>query len=171
MTHSSWQENKNMSISHKMTSGKKVKERLLSSITEPATYFAYLHRLASLFELSEEKMQQVLNSIESISQSLAPVGDWRKLGSHPIFYRHFQGGDASKECGLVYLKCGCEFPHHHHIGREVSILIQGELEEDSGTRYQAGDLIVKLPGSQHAFRCCGEQDAILCVLLDESVRF
>lgn len=38
---------------------------------------------------------------------------------------------------------------HEHLGYEAMFVLQGELLDDSGARYTAGDLVVVAPGSVH----------------------
>jgi anti-sigma factor ChrR (cupin superfamily) len=64
---------------------------------------------------------------------------------------------------------GLRFPRHRHVGHELSLLLEGTIqEEDSGTIYHPGDLLRMAPGSEHAFFVLPPRDCVLALLLEES---
>ncbi|MEM6996295.1 MAG: cupin domain-containing protein, partial [Myxococcota bacterium] len=79
-----------------------------------------------------------------------------------VRYRDFEGGPAIGEAhgGLIRVAAGASFPPHEHVGDEAMLILQGEVEDDSGTRYSAGDLIESASGTSHALRNVGEDEVI-----------
>ena len=77
-------------------------------------------------------------------------------------FRDFDGGPALGDAhgGLVRLQPGEAFPHHSHVGEERILILQGEVEDDEGRRYRAGDVLVSADGSSHEMRAVGDREAI-----------
>ncbi|WP_051846152.1 cupin domain-containing protein [Streptomyces sp. NRRL F-5053] len=53
---------------------------------------------------------------------------------------------------LVRFGPGAHGDLHEHLGHELMFVLDGELINDNGDRYTAGDLIVEEPGSVHRVR-------------------
>ncbi|MFI6002662.1 cupin domain-containing protein [Streptomyces sp. NPDC051366] len=50
---------------------------------------------------------------------------------------------------LIRFDPGAHGDLHEHLGYELMFVLQGELVNDNGDRYTAGDLIIEEPGSIH----------------------
>ena len=143
-----------------------VRERLLESLLPEMRFEGFKERLATLFDLSIERVRELLDTLDSVSGE-----PWEKAGLPGVHLLHFDGGlrVASADCGLVHVEPGQAFPPHRHLGHEWVLVLQGEAREDSGRLFQPGDLIHKAPGSVHSFRILGEQPFVFAVVVFEGV--
>ncbi|MFC5719733.1 cupin domain-containing protein [Streptomyces gamaensis] len=53
---------------------------------------------------------------------------------------------------LVRFAPGAHGDLHEHLGHELMFVLEGELINDNGDRYRAGDLVIEPPGSVHRVR-------------------
>jgi len=54
------------------------------------------------------------------------------------------------ECFLLCMDAGARSKPHEHTGFEEFLVMEGELIDCDGSRYQAGDFLRFLPGSKHS---------------------
>ena len=54
------------------------------------------------------------------------------------------------ECFMLQMEAGAVSKPHEHMGFEEFLMLDGELIDCDGTRYQAGDFVRLLPGSKHS---------------------
>lgn len=140
-----------------------LRTRLLASL-QPQTRFAgFAERVAQLFDLSLERIQELLQAIP-----MAPATPWA-VGPIPgVSLFHFEGGPgvaATENCGLVHMEPGSIFPPHRHVGDEWALVLQGRCQEHSGKIFGLGDLIHKEAGSEHSFRVLGDEPFVFAVVL------
>ncbi|MDI3389994.1 cupin domain-containing protein [Streptomyces sp. B-S-A8] len=57
--------------------------------------------------------------------------------------------DASGAAMITRMAPGAHGDLHEHLGYELILVLEGELCNDNGDRYRAGDLVVEEPGSVH----------------------
>ena len=134
--------------------GGSLRDALLGMAGGKQRFLPFLDRMMSLFDLSEERAGDELHSIDS--------GDeWGDLAPG-VRFRDFEGGPAIGEAhgGLVRVEAGSKFPMHGHVGEEHMLVLQGEVEDDAGNRYQAGDTVVSADGTAHELRSVGDEDVI-----------
>ena len=136
------------------TPDSEVKVRLMASIGE-SRFEKFSARLAKLYDVTVDRARELLGLMErKASWELAMPG----LG-----LVHFDGGPAyaAADCGFVRLAPGTSFPHHSHMGEEVSLILAGEIQDkQSGVIYRAGDEVVKPVDSEHDVVSIGHEDAI-----------
>ncbi|MEY9834805.1 cupin domain-containing protein [Streptacidiphilus sp. EB103A] len=53
---------------------------------------------------------------------------------------------------LVRFAPGAHGDLHEHLGYELMFVLDGDLVNDNGDRYTAGDLVIEAPGSVHRVR-------------------
>lgn len=142
-----------------LSTGGSLRERLLGSAGGKARFLPFLDRMMSLFDLPEPEAQGHLHSVDDDE-----AWDDMLPGCR---YRDFEAGPAVGDAhgGLVRLQPGQRFPHHTHVGEERVLIIQGELEDDQGTRYRAGDLVVSADGTSHELLAVGEREVIYAALV------
>lgn len=137
-----------------LTSAGGLRDRLLGSAGGRSRFLPFLDRSMQLFDLPEAETTAHLHSVDD------PAA-WEDM-LPGVRFRDFDGGPGLGEAhvGLVRLAPGEAFPHHSHVGEERSLVLQGELVDEQGQRYRAGDLIVSADGTSHELRAVGEQEAI-----------
>jgi putative transcriptional regulator len=111
-------------------------------------------RMASLFDVTVDRARELLGLIERPASWEEPQPGLGLV--------HFDGGPAcaAADCGFVRLVPGAAFPHHSHLGEEVSLVLAGALRDHTGRTYGPGDEIVSAEGSEHDVLSIGEEDCI-----------
>ena len=139
--------------------GKDLKAKLLEKAGGANRFMPFLDRVMALFDLPESDAQGHLYSVDD-------DGAWEDM-LPGVLYRDFECGPAVGEAhgGMVRLSPGELFPHHTHVGEERVLLLQGELVDDSGNHYRAGDLIVSADGTSHEMRAHGDREAVYAALV------
>jgi hypothetical protein len=133
--------------------------RLMAAIEGPARYLPFCAELSRHFELSQDKMRELLGCID-----VAPA--WRR-GAAPLEgYFNFRPGPSLLPLhgGFVRLLGGAGFPMHRHRDRELTFLLSGRLHDDAGRHYEPGSVIDMPPGSAHSLSVTDEAPAVLAVL-------
>ena len=131
-----------------------LRERLLGGAGGKHRFLPFLDRSMQLFDLPEGETTGHLHSVDDPDA-------WEDM-LPGVRFRDFDGGPALGEAhvGLVRLSPGEAFPRHSHVGEERSLVLQGELVDDAGQHYRAGDLIVSADGTTHELRAVGDHEAI-----------
>jgi mannose-6-phosphate isomerase-like protein (cupin superfamily) len=131
-----------------------VKARLMASIGE-SRFERFSGQLAKLYDVTVDRARELLGLMErKASWEHAMPG----LG-----LVHFDGGPAyaAADCGFIRLTPGTSFPHHTHMGEEVSLILAGEIQDkQTGVIYRAGDEVVKPLDTEHDVVSVGHEDAI-----------
>ncbi len=142
-----------------VTPGSSLRERLLGAVSTTGRFMPFLDRMMRIFDLPESQAKQELATIDEPSV-------WDTL-SEGVAVRDFAGGPACGEAhgGLVRVEPGHVFPRHAHVGEETVLVLQGEMEDEGGTRYRAGDTIVSDDGTSHELRVVGEQPLLYAALV------
>lgn len=137
-----------------LDAGTSLRDRLLGLAGGKERFLPFLDRMMSLFDLGEGAAQGELNTIDQPDA-------WDDMVPG-VRFRDFHGGPAIGEAhgGLIRVQPGASFPEHEHVGDESMLLLQGEVEDDEGKRYGAGDLIESASGTRHALRCVSEDEVI-----------
>lgn len=131
-----------------------VKARLMASIGE-SRFEKFSARLAKLYDVTVDRARELLGLMERKSS-------WENA-MPGLGLVHFDGGPAyaAADCGFVRLTPGTSFPHHTHMGEEVSLILAGEIQDkQTGVIYRAGDEVVKPLDSDHDVISVGNEDAI-----------
>jgi quercetin dioxygenase-like cupin family protein len=137
-----------------LTSPGSLRDRLLGGAGGRNRFLPFLDRAMTLFDLPEAESEGHLHSIDDPDA-------WEDM-LPGVRFRDFDGGPGLGEAhvGIVRLAPGEAFPRHTHVGEERSLLLQGELVDDQGRHYRAGDSIVSADGTSHELRAVGDQEAI-----------
>jgi quercetin dioxygenase-like cupin family protein len=139
-----------------------LRRRVLASV-DPATPLAgFAPRLATFFDLPSERTLEILAAARG-----AGAAAWEPAFVAGVRLHHLAGGPRveAADCGLVELAPGTTFPRHLHRGDEWSFILAGSAEEESGERWEPGDLVHRPPGSCHAFRAVGASPLVFAVVL------
>ena len=134
-----------------------VKARLMSSIGG-GRFERFAQRFASMFDVAIDRAREMLGWIEDPSK-------WVSSGLPGMQAIHFAGGPAvaGADTGYVELQPGAQFPHHEHVGEELTLVLAGQVRDDDGTLHGPGDEIVKGPGSRHDFSAAPGEPLVFAV--------
>lgn len=136
-----------------------LRERLMGAAGGGNRFMPFLDRMMALFDLPEPQAEGHLHSVDDDSM-------WEDM-LPGVRFRDFDGGPALGDAhgGLVRLQPGEVFPHHSHVGEERVLVLQGELVDDQGQRYRAGDQVVSADGTSHELRAVGDHEAIYAAVV------
>ncbi|MCA9709770.1 MAG: cupin domain-containing protein [Myxococcales bacterium] len=136
-----------------------LRDRLLSTASGRNRLLPFLDRMMALFDLPEGEAQGHLHSVDDDEA-------WEDM-LPGVRFRDFDGGPALGDAhgGLVRLQPGEAFPRHTHVGEERVLVLQGELVDDQGQHYRAGDLLVSADGTSHELRAEGDREAVYAAVV------
>ena len=142
-----------------VTPGASLRDRLLAAVSTQGRFMPFLDRMMRIFDLPEAQAEAELSTIDK-------PDEWDEM-TEGVQVRDFEAGAACGEAhgGLVRVEPGHAFPRHAHVGEETVLVLQGELEDDAGTRYRAGDTIVSGDGTSHELRVVGEKPLLYAALV------
>ncbi len=143
----------------------RVRERLLEAVSRsPERWAPFGGRLSKLFDLSLEKVTEVLASLDDPSA-------WESGPIPGVSLLHFEGGPgvASADNGFVKLAPGTHFPEHRHVGTERILLVQGAYVATDGRTYRAGDEHPMEAGTTHSYVVTDDGPCIFAVTLSAGI--
>ena len=144
-----------------------VRERLIAAVSEsPARFAPFFGRLSSLFDLSLDRVEQIMASI-------AAPELWQPGPLPGLHAMHFEGGPrcASADVGLVRLDPGFSLPRHRHRSLETAMILEGGYREDTGRVYLPGDVHEMTEGSVHGYRVFDDRPCLIALVLFDGVEF
>jgi putative transcriptional regulator len=143
-----------------------VKARLLERVRGKGRFAPFASRIAELFDLAVEKIDEVFETFENPSNWVPGPG-----GGNELYFVPKGPRLAKAEAGFVRLDPGVNFPHHRHVGEETSLIMTGELhEKESNQTFRAGDVVVRAASSEHSF-AIGPEGCLFAVVVFEGVEF
>jgi putative transcriptional regulator len=127
-----------------------LKARLMASVGS-GRFERFADRIAKLFDVTLDRGRELLGLIER-------AASWEDRAPG-IGLIHFEGGPAvaTADCGFVRIAPGMIFPWHTHVGHELSIVLVGTLQENTGRFYRPGDEVPQNPGSEHCIKAEDEE--------------
>lgn len=133
------------------------RDRLMASVAADGRFARFTDAMAKMFDVTADRAAQLLELVDY-------AGSWVE-GPGPSRLVHFEGGPAvaSADNGFVHIPADTDFPRHEHLGREVSLILQGSATDDQGKTYRPGDLVVLETGSSHSFRSSPGEPLIFAV--------
>jgi anti-sigma factor ChrR (cupin superfamily) len=121
--------------------------RLLEAVDSAARYAPFADRLATAFDLSRQRMLEVLSSIPDLRR-------WTE-GFPGVSLFHFDGGPNAPyaDVGLVRFAPNVVFPMHRHLGDELFFVLEGTYEDlTAGGVHGPGAQVLLRTGTAHTFR-------------------
>jgi anti-sigma factor ChrR (cupin superfamily) len=121
--------------------------RLLEAVDSAARYAPFADRLATAFDLSRQRMLEVLSSIPDLRR-------WTE-GFPGVSLFHFDGGPNAPyaDVGLVRFAPNVVFPMHRHLGDELFFVLEGIYEDlTAGGVHGPGAQVLLRTGTAHTFR-------------------
>jgi putative transcriptional regulator len=94
---------------------------------------------------------------------------WKKI-TETLSTTRIRTGDKAFEFSLLHIRAGGEIPAHAHHGSEMTLVLQGGFEDQSGI-YGPGDFLFRSGDECHAPRAFADEDCICLAVLDAPLRF
>ncbi|HVU49664.1 MAG TPA: cupin domain-containing protein [Polyangia bacterium] len=137
-----------------------LRARLLASLAGPARFAALAAALGRVTDLGAEAIAALLAKVDD------PAA-WSDAPFPGVRYFHFTpgAGAAVVEAGFVRLAPGARFPHHRHLGHEVTFVLDGLLE-DRGQVYGPGSVVESAAGTEHDYSAGAGRDLVIVSLHD-----
>jgi quercetin dioxygenase-like cupin family protein len=119
---------------------------LLAVSAAPLKYAPFFDRLSSFFDLSPDRVEQILADVNDRAR-------WEPAPLPGVLLMHFAGGPkvASADVGLVRIEPDYRFPNHRHKGEERLFVLEGGYTDSTGRKYEAGDVQVMQPNTTHDY--------------------
>lgn len=140
-------------------------QRLMQSVAETERFAGFADRVASLMDVTTHHASGLLRAIDQAGKWEPGPLDWIQLF-------HLEGGPkvANAIVGFIRLEPGTVFPPHEHLGEERVLILQGGYQDEDGTVYKSGDLVVGAAGDSHFFTALEGADLIYLVVVQEGVK-
>jgi putative transcriptional regulator len=123
------------------------RNRLLTAVSAaPLRHAPFFDRLSSFFDLPLQRVQEILAEVNDRSR-------WERARLPGVQLMHFSGGPAlaGADAGLVRIEPGYRFPKHRHKGEERLFVLEGGYTDESGKKYEPGDIQVMQAGTAHDY--------------------
>jgi quercetin dioxygenase-like cupin family protein len=135
-----------------------VRARLLASVAGPGRFAALAAALGRVTDLAGDAVAALLAKVDDAAA-------WSDAPFPGVRYFHFTPGPGAAvvEAGFVRLAPGARFPHHKHLGREVTFILDGVLE-DRGRTYGPGSVVESAAGTEHDYTAGPGRDLVLVSL-------
>jgi quercetin dioxygenase-like cupin family protein len=136
-----------------------LRSRLLSGIEGRARYLPFAADLAAHFDLSYGAARELLLGIDG-------SGQWTQGVSPVLGFFHFRPGPrlATLRGGFVRMQAGAVFPLHRHRHRELTLVLEGQMVDGDGVRFEPGEALDMPEGSTHTLRVADGGPAMLALL-------
>jgi hypothetical protein len=140
--------------------------RLVASVKRAGRYGVFADRVARLFDLPVDDAAKLVARLDD-------PGVWAPwLDGAEMFPVRPGPRLEGAVCGFGRLAAGSRFPHHEHVGDEVTLVLDGGfLDEDSGVEIWRGEELFKAAGTPHDFVVLEGQQCIAAVAAMGGVRF
>jgi len=140
-------------------------QRLMKSVASTERFAEHADRVASLMDVAVSHARGLLRAIDQAGKWEPGPLDWIQLF-------HLEGGPkvANAIVGFIRLEPGTVFPPHTHLGEERVLILQGGYEDEDGTVYKAGELVVGAAGDSHFFTAQEGADLIYLVVAEEGLK-
>jgi quercetin dioxygenase-like cupin family protein len=132
--------------------------RVLESVAGPGRFAPLAAALGRVTDLGAEAIAALLAKIDDAAA-------WSDAPFAGVRYFHFTPGAGAPvvEAGFVRLTPGARFPHHKHLGREVTFVVDGLLE-DRGQVYGPGSVVESAAGTEHDYTAGPGRDLVIVSL-------
>jgi ChrR Cupin-like domain len=133
-----------------------LRERLLRSVEQaPLRYAPFFGRAAELLDLSESEVEREFARMQDRSS-------WRFAGLPGIECIFVAAGKRVAGAEVLFVRCkpGAALPHHHHVGAETVLLLEGGYRDDGGVAHHAGDVHHMAPGTAHGVQAFDDEGCI-----------
>ena len=122
------------------------RSRLMVAAAGPDRYSALFNQIGHYCDLTIDAVRAALANVD--------VSDLWEPGPMPgVLLQHFAHGPAAAgaDTGFVRFPPNFVFPRHRHLGREITLVLDGELTDHDGRVYGPGDVLDYPDGTEHTF--------------------
>ena len=140
--------------------------RLIESAGRVGRFGRFADRFARLFDLPVARAEELLRRIEDPAvfvPFLTPGVSMFPVTPGPAY--------AGAVGAIGLLTPGTVFPHHAHVGDEVTLVLDGGFRDQDGREIWRGEELYKPAGSDHEFVVIGECPCVAAVLALGGVTF
>jgi putative transcriptional regulator len=146
--------------------GARVRARIAESTSRGGRYGKFADRIARLFDLPLERAAELLARIED-SGVFVPF-----MAPGVAMFPVKPGAAYAGAVGAIgLLTPGTVFPHHDHLGDEVTLVLDGGFRDQDGREIWRGEELFKPAGSDHEFLVIGDGPCVAAVLALGGVSF
>lgn len=127
------------------------KNILLAGLDDQLRFEPFTATLAEMFDASVEKARAALGW-------LADPRRWELGGMPGVELLRCEPGPKAQQwqVGFIRFAPGLQFPKHRHLGEDHLFVMSGEFTDTaSGETHKTGDMVIKAPGTEHAFEVDG----------------
>jgi putative transcriptional regulator len=146
--------------------GAGLRTRMIASAGRDGRYGKFADRLARLFDVPVARAEELLRRIEDPAVFVPFLTPG--VAMFPVTPGAAYAG-AVAAIGL--LAPGTVFPHHAHVGDEVTLVLDGGFRDEDGREIWRGEELYKPAGSDHEFVVIGERPCVAAVLALGGVTF
>ncbi|GJM10605.1 MAG: hypothetical protein DHS20C11_28810 [Lysobacteraceae bacterium] len=145
-----------------------LKQRLLESIGASNPFACFAIRVAAFLDLT---VADTSNMLDQLADSEHPK--WQQSPTLGVRTLPLEAGArlSGAHCLAMELMPGATLPAHRHAANEWGFVLQGTIRENELRQYDAGDMVCKPEGSEHAFTALGPNRGLLIVVLEGPVKF
>jgi ChrR Cupin-like domain len=138
--------------------------QLLGRLKSVCRFELYVPALAKLLEIDEGSTRQELMRVDEqpFDPSLAANVSTLDIAAGPRW--------ANGISGFVRVMPQTAFPHHEHLGEDLTFILQGALRERNGEIYRPGTLIIESVGSSHDFEVVSDVPLIYVAMAEVGIR-
>jgi putative transcriptional regulator len=135
-----------------------LRRRLLDSVAGPGRFGSLALALGRLADLGADAIATLLSKVDDTAA-------WTDAPFPGVRYFHFSPGAAAAvvEAGFVRLHPGARFPRHRHVGRELTFVLDGLLD-DRGHFYGPGSVVESAAGTEHDYAAGPGRDLVIVSL-------
>jgi quercetin dioxygenase-like cupin family protein len=124
-----------------------LRARVLEDAVLPSRFGRFAEQVAELLDVGLDKARELLARIDD------PAAWSHELPG--VSFLWVEGGPRVAQAvrGFVRVQAGLEFPHHEHLGDEVTLVMQGAFEDHDRKRvFRPGEVDHMRQGTSHGFR-------------------
>ncbi len=93
---------------------------------------------------------------------------WEPYKEGVEIFRLYGDGISGPTAALIRYRKGAEVPLHEHTGYEHILILAGSQRDENGV-FNAGSLVINLPGSRH--QVISDDGCIVLAIYEKPVRF